>query len=474
MAVPKNRDFASKIMIPAVFHCSTSLQTQFCQKNISCGNVFLINPVNRIPIVNITARLLVICCSFLLLFQTVTAQDNTLVFKDAITANRTKTYNNIVKNIITKNLSLPLTDSTEENWQDAFYALEVLQYKQPWVLQKVKAAFDEVQKRSSGFQRALLEFVYTNYQPDFVPQVAAFAQHTINAKLLSMCAEYIFANNQKEKYSNLLHKQITQIKKSSTGYDFDPFFIILLNKLSKKNYTIPALKDFFNKNYLAGQTLAFSLQRKNRNYAGMAIVRDSIGNFILDSVGNVFNVPQLARSITNMPGYITNGNTPQGIFKITGFDVSKSSFIGPTTNMQLLLPFEKSSTIPDSVSMQFGNNYTSLLPKLWQQYFPVYEAFYAGLAGRSEIIAHGTTVDLNYYKGQTYWPHTPTQGCLCTKEIWSGIDGKRTVSDQQKLVDAVKKAGGANGYLIVIEIDDQQKPVTINEILPYLKQAQKK
>jgi hypothetical protein len=41
-------------------------------------------------------------------------------------------------------------------------------------------------------------------------------------------------------------------------------------------------------------------------------------------------------------------------------------------------------------------------------------------------------------------------------------------SDQQKLVDAVKKAGGADGYCIVIEIDDQQKPVSVNEILPYL------
>jgi hypothetical protein len=165
-----------------------------------------------------------------------------------------------------------------------------------------------------------------------------------------------------------------------------------------------------------------------------------------------------------MPGYITNGNTPQGIFKLIGFDISKSSFIGPTTNMQLLLPFEKSSTVPDSVAMQFGNVYTSLLPKLWQQYFPVYEAFYAGSAGRTEIIAHGTTVDPEYYKGKT---HTPTQGC-CAK-VWSAADGKRTESNQQRLVDAVKKAGGANGYCIVIEIDDQQKPVSIKDILPFLK-----
>lgn len=471
MAVPKNRGFASKIMIPAVFHCSTSLQTQFCQKNISCGNVFLINPVNRIHNGSITARLLGVCCSVLLLFQTVTAQDNTLVFKDAIAANRTKTYNNIVKNIITKNLSLPLTDSTEENWQDAFYAAEVLQYKQPWILEKVKVAFTALTGES--FKRQLLEFVFSNYKTEFIPQVITLAKTTTNAKLLAMCAEYLLANNKMDTYGSILHKQINEIKKGPNEQEYDPFFVILLNKLGKKKYTLPPLKEIFSKNYLPEQIIVFSLQRKNRNYPGLVIIRDTVGNFILDTAGTVFNVPQLARSITNMPGYITNGNTPQGIFKITGFDVSKSSFIGPTTNIQLVLPFEKSGSVSDSVTTAFGNSYTNLLPDSWKQYFPIYEAFYAGLAGRTEIIAHGTTVDPEYYKNKTYYPHTPTQGCLCTKEIWSGIDGKRTVSDQQKLVDAVKKAGGADGYLIVIEIDDQQKPVTINEILPYLKQAQK-
>ena len=42
-------------------------------------------------------------------------------------------------------------------------------------------------------------------------------------------------------------------------------------------------------------------------------------------------------------------------------------------------------------------------------------------------------------------------------------------SDQQKLVNAIKKAGGADGYCVVIEIDDQQEPVSIKEILRYLK-----
>jgi hypothetical protein len=424
------------------------------------------NPVNHIYNGSITARLLVIACCFLILFQTATAQP---VFKDAIAANRTKTYNNIVKNIITKNLALPLTDSTEENWQDAFYAMEVLQYKQPWILQKAVAAFTGIEKRSEQFQKALIQFVYTNYKNSFVPQVATFTKTVTNAKLLSMCAEYLFANNQMDKYSKLLQNKIAEIRKGANEQDYDPFFIILLNKLSKKKYAVPPLKDFFNKAYLPGQTLVLSIQRKNRNYTGIVLVRDSAGNFITDTLNNIFNVPQLARSITNMPGYITNGNTPQGIFKLMGFDISKSNFIGPTPNIQLMLPFEKSSAVADTVTINFGNTYTNILPESWKQYFPVYEAFYAGLAGRTEIIAHGTTVDPAYYKNEPYYPHTPTQGCLCTKEIWSSTDGKRTESNQQKLADALKKAGGTNGYLIVIEIDDQQKPVGVEDIKPFLK-----
>ena len=110
-----------------------------------------------------------------------------------------------------------------------------------------------------------------------------------------------------------------------------------------------------------------------------------------------------------------------------------------------------------------------MLPDSWKEYYPIYESYYAGLAGRTEIIAHGTTVNPEYYKAQPYYPLTPTEGCLCTKEIWSKVDGKRMQSDQQKLVNALMAAGGANGYCVVIEIDDRQKPVSLNDILAYLK-----
>ena len=87
------------------------------------------------------------------------------------------------------------------------------------------------------------------------------------------------------------------------------------------------------------------------------------------------------------------------------------------------------------------------------------------IAGRTEIIAHGTTIDPNYYAGKPYYPLTPTEGCLCTKEIWNG---KRIESDQEKLVNGLLQAGGANGYCVVIEIDDKNEPVMLKDLMPYL------
>src|SRR5678815_3731317 len=73
-------------------------------------------------------------------------------------------------------------------------------------------------------------------------------------------------------------------------------------------------EELLNNEFLPGQTVLYSIQRKNRDYPGLVIIRQKSGSYISDSSGNVFNVPQLARSITNLPFYLTNGNTPQGIF----------------------------------------------------------------------------------------------------------------------------------------------------------------
>lgn len=390
------------------------------------------------------------------------------VVKDAKAENRQRLYKSLV-NGINRNLSLPLTDSTEENWMDAFYSIELLRYRSPWVEGKLYEAFKGIENRSGFFQRSLMELVYDAYPNSFEREAEKLLISSPDTKCIAIAAEYL-RRKTKKCSTVMLHAINARVQQ----YPNDPVLNALNVRVYDTTSVMPSLKDILHHSFFTKAKVAFSFQRKNRNYPGITIVRDSAGNFAKDAYGNIFSVTQLARSINNLPGYVSNGNTPQGIFRMYGFDISKSIFIGPTQNIQLTMPAETSirhffndSTITDSLWTE--DWYRKLLPVSWKNYTPFFETLYAGKAGRTEIIAHGTTVDPGYYKGTTYYPLTPTLGCLCTKEAWDEETGKRKQSDQQKLVDALYKAGGADGYYIVLELDDQQKPVTIDELLPYLK-----
>ncbi len=420
-----------------------------------------------------------VCILFLLCYFTtieVASQNNPDVFATyTTTINRSNLYTKLV-NQINKNLSIPLTPKTESKWQDVIWSMELINYKNPWIKTRLKYAIDSIQYRGTDFQRDLLELAYTNYPKDFVKEVKGFITQISNPKVFAMAAEYLLQNKNDNASISFL-KNLIQ-KKFSNIAD-DAILTSLSIRLQQKN-TVTAnkiLPDIFSKNFLPGNVIMYSIQKKNRDYSGIVIVRNKEGKFVRDSNGKIFNVPQLARSITNLPGYLTNGNTPQGIFRMYGFDNSASSFIGPTTNIQLTMPAEtslqhflKDSSITDSTwNIDW---YRNLLSEKIKKYSPLYESFYAGKAGRSEIIAHGTAIDPGYYKNKPYYPYTPSQGCLCTKELWSSLNGKRIYSDQQKLADAINLAGGPDGYAVVIELDNKNMPVNINEILPLILKAE--
>ncbi|MEO6707688.1 MAG: hypothetical protein ABIN04_17760, partial [Ginsengibacter sp.] len=258
---------------------------------------------------------------------------------------RAQMHSRVIKNTITKNLSLPLTDSTEEKWQEAFDGMEVFNFKNPFTDQKVQTAFDSVAIRSISFQRALLEVAYTNYSGHFLAQTQSLLNQTSDPKIFAMCSEYLLQH----KKDPALKKNISQklFEKFGNSVYTHPILYMLYHRLeAPKPNTVPSIKEVLNgildKNFLPGQIVMYSFQRQNRDYAGMVLIRNAKGNFITDSTGNYFHIPQLARSIANLPGYLSNGNTPQGIFKMFGFEISMSHFIGPTANVQMGMPVELS------------------------------------------------------------------------------------------------------------------------------------
>lgn len=376
------------------------------------------------------------------------------------------------KMVINQKLSPPLSDSTESGWQSAFFALQYLNRTDPWSKSRLAYAVTVMDKRSFEFQRGLLEVLYNLYPDDFKPEVENLLDTVTNRKVWSMAIEYLLQNA-----SDAEKKRLQQLWRTALErFPDDPWLNGMRFSFEESPVSTLALAEFFRKDFLAGQVLMISIQRTNRDYPGIVVVRNGNGAFMRNPDGSLFAVPQLARSLSGLPGYLTNGNTPQGLLRMDGFDVSYAGAIGPTRNVQLSLPFEwsshhfmRDSSLTDTVIRK--QDYARLLPETIRGYEPMYEAFYAGKAGRHEIIAHGTTVKPEYYKQKPWYPFTPTLGCLCTNEAWDDETKLRINSDQEKLVQAITAAGGPYGYAIILNIDDQHAPVTEEEVLQLMRLA---
>lgn len=384
--------------------------------------------------------------------------------------NRTNLERTLINNVINKNLSLPVHDTTASKWNSAFFALQYLNKKSPWIEQRIRYAVSNMDKTGPVFQRNLLEIIYGQYPGIFTKEVAQLFNTSTESRVIAMCAHYLLKSD--SAFLTEIQERVLVLKNANDNPWIDQLYYYTHQKTPEFASIVP----LFEPNYLKGNVLMISIQRKNRDYPGLVLVRDKYGNFLKDSTGKYITVPQLARSLSGLPGYLTNGNTPEGIIRMDGYGISKAGAIGPTTNIQMSLPreldarhFYKDSSRTDTIGTMA--DYKNLLPDALKNYFPIYEAYYAGWAGRYEIIAHGTTVKPVYYHTKPYYPFTPTLGCLCTYEAWDDQTGFRVESDQLKLVQAVEQAGGPDGYVIVINIDDQKMPVHFDELAPLLKLA---
>lgn len=415
-----------------------------------------------------------------LLQGTALAQTDSSYFTNFAKAeNRVRFYKNVVNNTIGKKLSKPLSAETAEDWAEAFAAIELLHYQQPWLRNSMQTGADSLLRMDAEFQRSWLELVYNRSEKGFEEPVRRLMEQTPDISILAFCCEYLLQQDTSASNKRRLYDWVIQQANRFGTFSEKAVLHALMNRLNSSTATLTREKllAFAQPDYLPKQVLVLSCQRKNRNYPGLVLIRDTAGHWLKDSTGTLFTLPQLARSLGNMPGYLRNGNTPQGLFRMKGMANSRSFFIGPSPNIQLMLPVESSvqhflqdSTILDSIFTR--NHYAQLLPETLRNDESLYESYDAGAAGRTEIIAHGTAVDPTFYVGQPYYPFTPTAGCLATVEWWND-NGYRRYSDQQVLANAIRKAGGANGYLLVLELDDKQAPVTEKDLLEYAPQLAK-
>ena len=231
----------------------------------------------------------------------------------------------------------------------------------------------------------------------------------------------------------------------------------------------PPLADIFAASWRAGFPVVYSLQRRDRRQIGLALVRTADGRFARDAQGQLLALPHLALASSGLPGTITNGNTPQGLFTIVGAGRASNPWIGPTPYLYSKVPHEATPAEFEHRADVEGPwtraRYDAILPPSWHGYAPMREAWLAGRAGRNEMLLHGSTIDSEPYRSRPWYPLTPSAGCLVAGESWSAAEGRLVRSDQLTLLKAFTRGGHDRGYLVVIELDDRAAPVALAEVL---------
>jgi hypothetical protein len=388
--------------------------------------------------------------------------------------------------IIGKHFSLPLDSSSEDGYLSGCWAVSQFLFDGPEVMEGFRRLFAGYDSLSYDTRRALLEAVYAVAPDKFVSSVDTLLEHETNPALFALCAVYLYRHDSSTDNANRLKIRLVERFPADTLPILPELTTYLSGSGGRPGGQRPSIKELLAYRRNDGQKTIYSFQRWHRDYPGMAIVQNADGSFVRDARGRLQVFQQLARSGPDLPYFLTNGSTPQGIYSIQGTDVSRTNFIGPTPNLQLLLPFESgwnrffhdspvdarsvaaimihTPEARDEMQTDSLELYLRLLPPGWRRYTPMMEAWTAGRLGRTEIIAHGTTIDPEYFRGRPFYPLTPTMGCLCAKELWNPTSGHPLVSEQNSLVNAFLSTPGRTGYLIVVNIDDKRQPVSREEV----------
>jgi hypothetical protein len=384
------------------------------------------------------------------LAQTLYSIDS-LLYKKGTNKERTIFKNKLIKNINQLVLADTTQKITSSIWSRGLWAMEYLLDSNHTNKQFLTYALHNYFTLSTFIQQQLLETVYTIEPTSFTKEILAIAQKDTVLKHLLICEAYATRNN-----ANIIIPFIEK-QKNTNIHLYEAFAFAKAN--AKQPLSDDQIKKILFNNTGNHYPYIISLQPKHRNTEGVALIKTTNGSFMIDSITKkTIIIPQLARSINALPWYISNGNTPQGVFAITGIGVSGIELIGQTPNLQLSMPNEVAAY---KFLHSADSTNTSISLDTMYARFPflknnscLLESYYASKAGRTEIIAHGTTTNPEFYKGKPYYPNTPTMGCLSGAEIYNTTTGKCIQSNQLLLVNSFLKTGFTKGYLLVIDVDD--------------------
>lgn len=354
-----------------------------------------------------------------------------------------KYYRDSTKNYLIQladaTISLPLNRDNHAQLASAFWAMEIMQYRPAHAQSAIRYQLPLLTKQPAFYQRAFLQMLHSLYPKQYSKEILSIWKELDGTKNQAMALEYLAMSG--------LFPEDFKLTENDSSH------IYYYAERIKRNIQPISADALLDTAFFPNQLLVVSLQHNNRNIPGTIRFRLPNHTWHKRTDGTIWEAPQLARAITNLPYYITNGNTPQGLYVLDGFAVSENDWIGPTTNLQMRMPFETNRIhfFAGDSTKNWEEGYKSLLGP-FKNKIQLWESFIAGKLGRTEIIAHGTTIDPTWYKNQPYFPNTPSLGCLCSPEFWNE-KGIRTKSSQEEWIQVLQSLGGGQqGYLLVVDI----------------------
>lgn len=376
------------------------------------------------------------------------------------------------KGVLAINPATPVDPANDEGLPEALHATALFNLDKDRTRQRLLAALPYLPQKPVEYQRAVLTGAHTLYWKEsaaFMPplflQLGTPKEFAIAAYTLLRADDSVASRAQVR----------GAMEKSFPQWNTEPRLIALERRLridpAQDLAARPPLADLLKAPARPGYPVVYSFQRKNRENRGMAMVRGVDGRFVRNADGSYFNIAQLAMAKSRLPGTITNGNTPQGLFTIVGTVNATDISIGPVPALESKVPKEATvadyehMTAPTPAAEWTEERYWSFFPDSWRGYAPMREVWLAGLAGRDEMWLHGNTVNPAYYRNETFFPYAPSAGCMVAMEYWSKEDGSLVHSDQMALIKALASTGKMDGYLIVVEIDDRNVPVQIADVI---------
>lgn len=323
-------------------------------------------------------------------------------------------------------------------------------------------ALPTLDTRDLDTQRALLTAAHALYPSEAAPLIWPMLPRLTASKPFAIAAYTLLQTD-----AGAADRLRTWVPQQFPAWAEDARLVALMQRLQPSAAVPPPLPELLAAPLRPGFPVLFSLQRPSRQTMGLVMVRGADGRFVRDGSGRLFAQPQLALARSGLPGTITNGNTPQGLFTLIGAGTATNPNIGPTPYLHTKLPIE--GTVAEFEHVDVADTvpwneavYDSFLPPSWQGWAPFKEAWQAGRAGRDDLIVHGTTINPAYYAGTPYFPGTPQQGCMVSNEDWDPATGQLLASRQLTLAQAYAAAGtrpDLAGYLVVVEVPGQG-PVT--------------